>query len=204
MECSAGERTGGVVQASPFLTVHGVNVTLTGINRVATTTGIRSVVILLNTAHVVITAQISGSLESGKNQMKRVFGERTGDVVKSTPYLTVHPVSVTLTGINRVVVVSGMESVVTLLRFAPVFTVQTTGVFTENGESQMAPRNGDMTGSVVGTTPYLTVHLANVTLIASIRVVINQLFIKSVLVKRKFITVFVKAHNVLITELSGR
>ena len=123
MECSGGERTGGVVQASPSLTVHGVNVTLTGINRVATTTGIKSVVILLNIAHVITTAQISRSPESGKNQKKRVYGERTGDVVKGTPYLTAHPVSVTLTGINRVVAIWGMESVVTLLRIATVYTV---------------------------------------------------------------------------------
>lgn len=124
MECSGGERTEGVVQITLYLTVHGVNVTLTGINRVATTTCIENVVTLLNIVRVITTVQISPSLESGKNQMKRVYGEKTEDVVKTIPYLTVHPVSVTLTGINRVVAMaSGMVSVLTLLRIVPVYTV---------------------------------------------------------------------------------
>ena len=41
-------------------------------------------------------------------------GDTTGSVVVTTPYLTVHLVSVILTGINRVVVRIGMESVITL------------------------------------------------------------------------------------------
>ena len=40
-------------------------------------------------------------------------GDMTEGVVVNTSYLTVHLVSVILTGINRVVVVVGMESVVT-------------------------------------------------------------------------------------------
>ena len=50
-------------------------------------------------------------------------GDTTGSVVVTTAYMTVHLVSVILTGINRVVVVDGMESVVTLLNIVLVKTV---------------------------------------------------------------------------------
>ena len=99
-------------------------------------------------------------------------GDTTGGVVVTTTYLTVHLVSVILTGIDRVVVVVFLESVVTLLNIVLVNTVQTTDVYTENGMNQMVHRNGDTTGGVVGSTPYLTVHLVSVILTGINRVVV--------------------------------
>ena len=85
-------------------------------------------------------------------------------MVKGTPYLTVQLVSVILTGINRVVVIGGKESVVTQQNIVLVGTVQTTHVYTESGKNQEVHRSGDTTEGVVETTPYLTVHLVSVIL----------------------------------------
>ena len=69
------------------------------------------------------------------NQMVHRDGDTTGSVVVSTAYLTVHLVSVILTGIDRVVV--GMESVGTLLNIVFVIAVQTTS-YLKTGKNQMA------------------------------------------------------------------
>ena len=67
----------------------------------------------------------------------RQIGDKTGSVEKVTHYLTVHLVSVILAEINRVVVVVGMESVVTLKNIVVVTVVQTTQFYIESGENQM-------------------------------------------------------------------
>ena len=59
-----------------------------------------------------------------------------------------------------------------------VTTVQTTDVYTEDGENQMALRSGETTGSVVYTTAYLTVHLLSVILTVINRVVVIDVVIK--------------------------
>ena len=86
----------------------------------------------------------------------------TGGVVVTTPYQTVHLLSVIPTEKNRVVVIGGLDGVVTQQELVLVITVQTTHVYTESGKNQEVHRSGDMTGSVVVTTPYLTVHLLSV------------------------------------------
>ena len=90
--------------------------------------------------------------------------EKTLSVVVTTPYLTVHLVSVILTGINHVVVIIGVEIVVELQHIALVIPVQTTHVYTETGKNQMVYRSGDTIQGVVVTPPYLTVHLVSVIL----------------------------------------
>ena len=100
-------------------------------------------------------------------------GGLTDDVVENTDGLIIEYQSVILTGINRVVVVDGMESVETLQIIVLVTTVQTTDVYTKSGEIQMEHRSGDTTDSVVVTTPYLTVHLVSVILTGRTRVVVG-------------------------------
>ena len=114
----------------------------------------------------------------------------TGGVVVTTPYLTVNLVSVILMGINRVVVVVGVESVVTLQNIVPVVTVQTTHVYTESGKNQEVHRSGDLTGSVVQTTRYLTVHLVSVILMGINRVVVVN-GVESVVTLQNIVPVFV-------------
>ena len=109
--------------------------------------------------------------ESLKNQEVHRSGDMTEGVVDFTPYLTVHPVSVILTGINRVVIMSGGESVVTQHNIVFVVTAQTTS-FSSCGKNQEVHLSGDLTGGVVETTPYLTVHLVNVILTGTNRVVV--------------------------------
>ena len=90
-----------------------------------------------------------------------------------TPDLTVYLLlNVILTEFIRVVIAGGKESVVTQQIIVPVSTVQTTHVFTKSGQNQMVHRSGDMTGCVVKSTLYLTIHLLNVILTEVYRVVI--------------------------------
>ena len=65
-------------------------------------------------------------------------------MVEIIPWLTVHPLSVILTGITRVVT-DGKECVLTLPNYVNYRTIQTTDVYTESGGNQMALRSGDMT-----------------------------------------------------------
>ena len=137
---------GDVVKNIHGLTVGYQSVTQTERNLVVVS--MVSVVILQNIV-LVKTVQITDVYtESGENQMVHRSGDMTEGVVVTTPYLTVHLVSVILTGINRVVVMVGMESVVTLLNIVLVNTVQTTN-YSKSGMNQEVHRSGDTTGGVV-------------------------------------------------------
>ena len=94
-------------------------------------------------------------------------------VVDITPDLTVYLLlNVILTEFIRVVIAGGKENVVTQQIIALVRIVQTLHVFIKSGQNQMVHKSGDMTGCVVKSTLYLTVHLLNVILTGNIRVVI--------------------------------
>ena len=86
--------------------------------------------------------------------------------------VTVHLVSVILTGKTRVVVIVGMDSAVTQQDIVLVVTVQTTHVYTESGRNRGVHKSGDTTESVVNSTPNLTVHQASVILTGINRVVV--------------------------------
>ena len=94
-------------------------------------------------------------------------------MVEITSYLTVeYLLSVIHMGGTRVVVIGGMEDVVTSQELVLVLAVQTPHVYTETGKNQMVHRSGDMTGGVVLTIPYLTVHLLSVIHMGGTRVVV--------------------------------
>ena len=125
--------TESVVVTTPYLTVHLVSVIPAGINRVVIV--MESVVTVENIV-LVVAVQTTSLLGIGGNQEVHRSGDKTRSVVVTTAYLTVHLVSVLLTGINRVAVVVGMEGVVTLQDIAFVKTVQTTKC-SETGMNQM-------------------------------------------------------------------
>ena len=159
---------------TPYLTVDKVSVILTGINRVVVILIMGSVVTQQDIVLVGSVQTTDVYIEIGKNQEVHRSGDMTGSVVETTHYLTVQLVSVILMEINRVVVESGMESVVTLQDIVLVVPVQTTHVYTETGKNQEVQRSGDMTGSVVKTTHYLTEHLVSVILTVINRVVVSM------------------------------
>ena len=164
MEHLNGGMTGGVVFTTTSLIMVLVSVILTEINHVVVVVAVESVVTLQNIVLVRTVQTTHAYTETGGNQMVQKNGDTTGGVVETTPYLTVHLVSVILTVIYRVVVIGGKESVVTLQNIVLARTVQTTHVYTETGGNQMVHRSGDTTEGVVETTPYLTVHLVSVIL----------------------------------------
>ena len=168
----SGDMTGGVVDTSPYLTIHLLNVSLTGINRVAVVFGLESVAILQNIVCVVPVQTTHVYTETGKNQEVHRSGDMTGGVVDTSPYLTVHLFSVILTGINPAAMMIGMETVVARLNIVLVHTVRTTHRFLKIGENQEVHRSGEMMVSVVDTTPYQTVQLLNVILTGINRVVV--------------------------------
>ena len=133
---ASGDTTGGVVVTTAYMTVHLVSVILTGINRVVVIVGMESVVTLLNIALVMAVQTTDVYAESGENQEVHRSGDTTGGVVVTTAYMTVHLVIVILTGINRVVVIGGMESVVTLPNIVLVMAVQTLS-YSKTGKNQM-------------------------------------------------------------------
>ena len=104
-----------------------------GIHRVVVTLG--GVVTPHNIVLVVTVQTTHVYTEIGKNQEVQKSGDTTEGVVDTSPYLTVHLLSVILTGINRVVVGGMVESVVTQQHIVPVVPVQTTHVYTESGKN---------------------------------------------------------------------
>ena len=98
----SGDTTGGAVNTISYLTVHLLNVILTGINRVVIVKTER-VVTQMNI--VIVTAVLTTSYsKTGMTLMVHKSGGMTGSVVVTTPYLTVHRLSVILTGNTRVAV----------------------------------------------------------------------------------------------------
>ena len=93
-------------------------------------------------------------------------------MVGTTAYQTVQLVSAILTGIDHVVVF--IATVVEQQKVVLVRTVQTTHVYTESGKNLEAHKSGDMTGGVVYTSPYLTVHQVSVILTGINRVVMSM------------------------------
>ena len=84
-------------------------------------------------------------------------------MVGITPYLTAeYLLSVIHMGRTRVVVIRGLDSVITQQELVLVVAVQITHVYTKSGKNQEVRRSGDMTGGVVENTPCLTVHLLSV------------------------------------------
>ena len=160
--------TESVVVTTPYLTAHLLSVILTGIHRVVVS---MDGVVTRQDIVPVVPVQTTSLQSGGENQEVHRSGEMTVSVVVTTLYLTVHMVSVILTGRTLVVVIRGMESVVTLHNIVLVRTVQIIEFCTKIGKNREAPKSGEMTVSVVVTTPYLMVHLVSVILTGRNRVV---------------------------------
>ena len=171
---SGGGMTESVVATTPYLTVHLVSVILTGINRVVVIGGMESVVTQKNSVLVGNVKTTHVYTESGKKQEVHRSGDTTESVVITTSYLTAHLLSVILTEISRVVIVIGMETVVTQQNIVLVGTVQTTHAYPKTGKNLMVHRSGHTTESVVMTTPYLTVHLVSVILTGSFHAAMRE------------------------------
>ena len=109
-----GDTTGSVVNTISYLTVQLVSVIPTGINRAVVIEDGKESAEPLQNIVLVRSVQTTGSyIESGELQMVHRSGDTTGGVVVTSPYLTVHLVSVILTEINRVVLMCGMDGVET-------------------------------------------------------------------------------------------
>ena len=83
--------------------------------------------------------------------------------------------NVILTGRARVVLITGMESVVTRQKIALVMTALITESYTKTGENQSGSKNGDMMENVVITMPYLMVRLLSVILTGQGHVVTKEI-----------------------------
>ena len=98
-------------------------------------------------------------------------GEMMGSVVMYTNYLATQVLSVIRRGDIHVVVILGMESVVTRQTIVLARIVKTSNL-QNGGGSQKLNRSGEMMEDVVTTTVYLMVQLPNVTLTGITRVVL--------------------------------
>ena len=161
------------------MTIHLLSVILTGITRVVMHI-LESVVILEDTVLVGRVQTTHVYTGTGKNQEVHNCGGMTESVVVNTAYLTVHLLSVILTGRTRVVVVALLESVVIRQDIVLVGGVQTTHVYTGTGKNQEVHKSGGVTESVVETSPYLTVHVLSVILTGIIRVVVVAIWVSVV------------------------
>ena len=149
-----------MVVTTPNLTVHLVSVILME-STLAVMMSSGDSVATPNIMIVLVTpVQTTGYSKTGMNQMAHRSGDTTGSVVDTTPYLTVHLVSVILTGKNRVVAIIRMDIVVTVHSIVLVKIVWTS----KTGRNQMVHKNGDTTEDVVVTIYYLTIHLVSVIL----------------------------------------
>ena len=119
----SGGTTVGVVDSTPYLTVHLQSAILTEINHVVVG---EDGVLAQHMIVLVVTAQTTSLKSGGKNQGGHKSGGTTAGVVVTTLYQMVHQQSVILVEINRVVVLQ--NGVVTHLNIVPVVPVQTTSL----------------------------------------------------------------------------
>ena len=163
-----GGTTESVEASTIYQMVRLLSVILTGRTRAVVINGMESVVTRDNIV-LVSTAQITSLKSGGENQ--EVRGGTTENVVWSTSYQTVKLLNVTLTGITRVVVVDGMESVVTRQSIVLAGAVLTTSL-RSGGENQEVHKCGETMVNVVNLSLYQTAQLLSVTLTARTRVVV--------------------------------
>ena len=111
----SGDTMEGVVFISHYLTVHLLNVILTGNILVVKAEGTENVVRQHNIVRVSTVQTLHVLINSGQSQKAHRSGDMTGTVVKCIPYLTVHLLNVILTEVYRVVM--KMASVVMTIHF---------------------------------------------------------------------------------------